>query len=213
MKTSKICKGVIFVLVLFIAWKTLGRASGYEITKGSADYSMKNEITKGSADYSMENGTYYTGLTMQSVLGNLNSCKETCNNTKGCVGFARLAAAAESTPSNCYLQSRLEPSDRTAAKYWNTYAKPGVLLTGVMQTIKPWPRDHINWTYETATDYPGNDMGGITNQYDTSCTNACAKINGCVGVTRQVDRPGYCWFKSSKGKGVFNRNVNSIFLS
>jgi hypothetical protein len=206
MKWTKVLPGAIFFLVLVVAWRTLG-SSGYEIMKGSADYSMK-----GSAGYSMKNATYYVGGTVATVNLDLDSCKKLCNNTGGCVGFSR-RTAADSAVAPCWLKSQLSPSAARATKDWNTYAKPGVLLTEVMQTKKPWPRDHINWTYEAATDYPGNDLGSIAAQDDTSCTDACAKIKGCVGVARQIDRPGNCWFKSAKGKGVFNRNINSIFFS
>jgi hypothetical protein len=195
MKLTRTLPWIIFVLVLAVTWKILGGSSGY------------------STQYSMKERADYPGGDIKTVTGSLDMCKISCNSDKNCVGFVR-EKGSDYGSNKCYLKNAVTSSNARVDPNRNAYGKSGILLPEVLQTSGPWSTgDHVKWTYEKATDYPGNDMGGISNQTDTSCTNACAKITGCAGVTRQVDRPGYCWFKSAKGKGEFKRDINSIFFS
>jgi hypothetical protein len=214
MKLTRALPWIIFFLVLVVTWKILGGSSGYEIQKGVADVSMKgsSDALVKSSRYSKKERADYPGGDIKTVTGSLAMCKISCNSDKNCVGFVR-GKGSNYSWNKCYLKNAVTSSTARVDPNRNAYGKSGILLPEVLQTVAPWNRDHVNWTYEKATDYPGNDLGGIANQTDTSCTNACAKITGCAGVTRQVDRPGYCWFKSAKGKGEFKRDTNSIFFS
>jgi hypothetical protein len=204
MKWTQALPWLVFFLVLALTWKTLGGYSGYEVAKIAVS---------GSAGYSKKDATDYAGGDIKTVSGTLNMCKAVCGVNKDCVGFVR-ENGSDYSWKKCFLKNSVTSSTARVNTGFNAYGKPGVLLPEVLQTSTPWTQgDHVKWTYENATDYPGNDLGGIANQYDTSCTNACARINGCVGVSRNIDRPGYCWFKSAKGKGVFDRNIHSIFFS
>jgi hypothetical protein len=190
MKAGSILPMVIFILVLAIAWMTIGGSSGY------ADIYMPKTQTD------------YPENDIKTYNGSLDECKTACSADPLCKGFVM-----SSNGKMCILKNKMAGARATTS--WDAYGKSGTELPEVVSRKNTgWSvdQDHVKWTYEIATDYPGGDLASIPYQSDATCARICEKTNGCVGAVRDISDSGLCVLKNAKGAGSFKRDRNSFFF-
>jgi hypothetical protein len=117
----------------------------------------------------------YPNNNLKYHVGPYETCNIACDNTPGCVGYARHL----DNGANCWLKSDL-------------YG------TGNPSTIRDIYYNGRPYTVKQGWDHPDNDIKYHSGSFE-SCAVACDQTPKCVGYTADLHAGSNCWLKSYMG--------------